>query len=262
MPRIALGIEYDGAAYNGWQRQSHTKSVQMMVEQALSHIADKPIEVFCAGRTDSYVHATGQVIHFDYLSDKYRKLDAWLIGGNSLLPKDICINWVKAVPDDFHARHSAIYRRYHYYIYMSKTVRALLRGRALCIKHELNLSAMQEACQYLIGEQDFTSLRSSRCDSRTPYRNVLSAEIKVINGFIVLDVKANAFLHHMVRNIVGCLLAIGSNQYSASWLAKVISLKDRTKAAKTASPDGLYLIEVGYPSFFNLAHKINLPFSV
>jgi tRNA pseudouridine38-40 synthase len=262
MPRIALGIEYNGASYSGWQRQSHTNSIQATLEQALSQVADTRIEVFCAGRTDRGVHATGQVIHFDYSEDKFRKLDAWLLGGNSLLPQDVTINWAQQVSENFHARHSAIYRRYQYYIYINRTIRALLVNKALWSRDDLNILAMQEACQYLIGEQDFSSLRSSRCDARTPYRNILAADIKIINNFIVLDIKANAFLHHMVRNIVGCLLEIGSNKQPPDWLADIIKLKDRTKAARTAPPVGLYLIEVGYPKLFSLEPKIFLPFAV
>lgn len=263
MTRIALGIEYCGAQYNGWQRQKHhteLASVQQELEGALSQVAAQPITVYCAGRTDSKVHATGQVVHFDYSSDKPRDLQAWVRGGNTLLPNDISINWAYKVRDDFHARFSAISRRYHYYIYNYPVKRASLSERALWVNKPLNIAAMNKACEYLLGEQDFSSLRSSQCESRTPYRNIILAEIKQYNNFTYLDIEANAFLHHMVRNIVGCLLEIGLNNKPASWLEEVISQRDRTKAGKTAPPDGLYLVSVGYPSIEQLTKDILLPF--
>lgn len=261
MQRIALGIEYNGANYNGWQRQCSTISIQEKLEQALSQVANSDIKVFCAGRTDSMVHATGQVVHFDYNGLSERRLDAWLLGGNTLLPHDISINWAKEVSTNFHARFSAQYRRYQYYFYISPVKRAVFANKALCVRKKLNTAAMNEACKYLLGEQDFSSLRSSQCESPTPFRNVMAADIKIINNFIVLDIKANAFLHHMVRNIVGCLLEIGTDQKPASWLKQVLELKDRRQAAKTAPADGLYLIEVGYPKDFALPSEVYLPYS-
>lgn len=264
MTKIALGIEYIGTNYNGWQRQSHTRSIQAEVEQALGYVADTRIEVFCAGRTDSGVHATGQVIHFEYENskpNKLRRLDAWVLGGNSNLPDDISINWAKEVPDDFHARFSAHYRRYQYYIYTNKVARASLYKRALWLRKELDTSAMQDACKYLLGEQDFSSLRSSQCESSTPFRNIIAADIKLINNFIVFDVTANAFLHHMVRNIVGCLLEIGANNKTPTWFKEVLNLKDRTKASATAPPEGLYLVNVGYPENYILNNTLYLPFN-
>lgn len=264
MPKIALGIEYNGANYNGWQRQLHQtkyKSVQECIELALSQIANQDIQVYCAGRTDSKVHATGQVIHFDYHSDKPRDLSAWVRGANTHLPDDISINWAKVVPEQFHARFSATARRYHYYFYVNQVKRAMLSDRALRLRKPLDIAAMQAACSYLIGEQDFSSFRSSQCESRTPYRNVISANIKIDNNFIVLDIKANAFLHHMVRNIVGTLLEIGLGNKTAEWMHDLINLKDRTKAAATSPPDGLYLVEVDYPEDFNLPNSLVLPFS-
>lgn len=252
MTRIALGIEYNGAAYNGWQRQSHRPSIQEELEKALSKVADCPIEVFCAGRTDSGVHATGQVVHFDYNSDKPRDISAWLLGVNSLLPNDVSVKWAKEVDADFHARFSAKARRYKYYIYSYPVKRALYNNRALWVNKNLDIEAMNSACKYLLGEQDFSSLRSSQCESKSPNRNVISASVYSVNNevmdseIIIFDVKANAFLHHMVRNIVGCLLEIGLQHKSPKWLKDVILLKDRTKAARTAPPDGLYLVDVVY----------------
>lgn len=263
MARIALGIEYNGANYHGWQKQGHCKSIQGMLEQALSTVADQSIEVFCAGRTDSKVHATGQVVHFEdptSLTSNPRELKAWILGGNSRLPKDISINWVQQVPDEFHARFSAVHRRYFYYIYNFPVNRALLTDRALWVRSELDIASMQTACQYLLGEQNFTSLRSSECQSKTPYRNINHANILQHNNFIILDIQANAFLHHMVRNIVGCLLEIGSGNKKSLWLAEVIQAQDRTKAAKTAPPEGLYLVDVGYPENYLSKDSILKPF--
>ncbi len=253
MPRIALSVEYNGANYQGWQRQPNYKekpSIQELLENALSNVADSTIEVCCAGRTDRGVHATEQIVHFDFHRTN-RKLEAWLLGGNSLLPNDISINWVKEVPADFHARFSAIARRYNYYFYYSPVPRGLLNNRALWIRKPLDTIKMQKACDYLIGEQDFSALRSSQCESKSPYRNVIHAIINSHHNFIVLDIKANAFLHHMVRNIVGCLLEIGFGNKPAEWMLEVLQSKDRTKAAKTAAPDGLYLVEVSYPQEYS-----------
>lgn len=259
MPRIALSIEYNGSNYQGWQIQPDYKarpSIQELLENALSMVANSKIEVFCAGRTDRGVHATEQIVHFDYTKTN-RKLDAWLLGGNSLLPDDISINWVKEVPPDFHARFSAVARRYNYYFYISPAKRGLLNNRALWVKKTLDTKAMQEACNYLIGEQDFSALRSSQCESKSPYRNVIHAKILSKDHFIVLDIKANAFLHHMVRNIVGCLLEIGLGNKPAEWMLEVLKSKDRTKAAKTAPPDGLYLVEVTYPEQYSFLTQNN-----
>lgn len=262
MRRIALGVEYYGADYNGWHRQSSLPSIQASLEQAISKVANQQVPIFCAGRTDQGVHATGQVIHFDYDDvTSSRELSAWILGGNTLLPHDISINWAQDVPNEFHARFSAISRRYHYYIYVSQCPRALLMHKALWVRKELDTQSMQLACKYLLGEQDFSSFRSSQCESTSPNRNIISAEISVVNNFIMLDIKANAFLHHMVRNIVGCLLEIGLGNKPPKWLHGVIDAKDRTKSARTAPPDGLYLVAVEYKPEHALKQKLILPFS-
>ncbi len=260
MIRIALGIEYDGTHYNGWQRQGDLPTVQSSLELAISKIANHTVNISCAGRTDRSVHATGQVVHFEYNNTIPRNINAWTMGVNSMLPDDISVSWAQVVPDDFHARFSALSRRYQYYIYVSPSQRALLNNKAVWVYRDLNIAAMQKACDYLLGEQDFSSFRSSECQSTTPMRNVIAAEIKIIKGFIVLDIKANAFLHHMVRNIVGCLLEIGLNKKPGDWMLEVIKLRDRTQAAKTAGPEGLYLLEVEYDKKFEINHAVRLPF--
>ena len=260
MIRLALGVEYDGTNYKGWQRQDELPTVQYHLEQALSKIANEDISLTCAGRTDAKVHATGQVIHFDYSNNIPRNLNAWTMGVNSNLPDGISVNWAQIVPNDFNARFTATARRYQYYIYVNQSERALLNNRALWVYRDLNITAMQQACNYLLGEQDFSSFRSSECQSITPMRNVIWAQIKSINNFIVLDVKANAFLHHMIRNIVGSLLEIGLDKQPSEWMQELINVRDRTKAAKTARPEGLYLIEVDYDKKYMINHPVVLPF--
>ncbi|MBP9722951.1 MAG: tRNA pseudouridine(38-40) synthase TruA [Gammaproteobacteria bacterium] len=268
MQRIALGVEYNGINYHGWQRQPEnfaTTSVQAVLEGQLRQIANEKITVYCAGRTDSGVHATEQVVHFDYFNqnNKPRDLRAWLQGTNSLLPDDISLTWAQYVPNDFHARFSALSRRYQYYIYSSKYSRALLEKRALWLYKNLNIELMQQACKYLIGEHDFSSFRSSQCQAKTSVRIMRDIKISMLNNFIVIDLTANAFLHHMVRNIVSCLIEIGSNKKSAEWIKELLEIKDRTKAPKTIASHGLYLVNVEYDAKFNLPNLTNeiiLPF--
>lgn len=268
--RIALGVEYNGQNYQGFQKQSHSSNtIQAELESALSKIANQEITIYCAGRTDKKVHATGQVIHFDYIvpdsnsPKNNRKLSSWTMGVNTLLPDDIAIKWAKYSDDiceNFHARFSAKARRYKYYIYTSNYKSSLLANRAVWIRKNLNISKMNEACEYLIGEHDFSSFRSSECQSNSPYRNIMSATVYNIDNFmgldfksnnfdntcLVFDIKANAFLHHMVRNIAGCLIEIGLSNREPQWMLDVLNAKDRTKAAKTSNPEGLYLVEVDY----------------
>ncbi len=255
----ALGIEYDGSAYRGWQRQTHTPSIQALVEQALSQVADHPINVYCAGRTDAGVHATGQVVHFS--SDAQRADHAWLLGANSLLPNAIRVTWAQQVSAAFHARFSASARRYHYVIDNQRVRSALLHQRATWCHAPLNIAAMQAAAPCLLGEQDFSSFRSSECQSRTPMRNVQHINITRQREFVLIDIQANAFLHHMVRNIAGCLMAIGTEKQVPDWLNGVLHARDRTQAAATAAADGLYLVGVEYPEQFNLP-SAQRPYSI
>lgn len=243
--RIALGVEYDGSSFFGWQAQNNLPTIQGELEVALSKIADSPIKIYCAGRTDAGVHATNQVIHFD--TDVVRPTRAWTVGCNTHLPRTIAIRWSKEVSLDFHARFSATARRYRYIIHNHSLRSALHANRATWYYHSLNIDLMQLAAKHLIGEHDFSSFRSAQCESRTPMRNVHDISIKRENEFVIIEIQANAFLHHMVRNIVGVLMQIGSQWKEPDWMLYVLHSKDRRAAAETASPQGLYLIGVIYP---------------
>jgi len=248
--RIALGVEYSGENYCGWQRQKHSPSVQENLEKALSQIADQPIQVFCAGRTDTGVHATNQVIHFEMTGS--RPQTAWLRGANNYLPKDISIIWAKEVNDDFHARFSAIYRSYRYIIQNTESPTATLSRKVTWHRRSLNIEMMQQASKYLLGKQDFSSFRASSCQANTSIRTIKYVNVSRVNELVFIDIKANAFLHHMVRNIVGCLLRVGEEREPPGFVKNIIAKKDRTKAPDTASPHGLYLVNVEYPEAFNL----------
>lgn len=251
--RIALGIEYDGSHYYGWQRQREVNSVQAELERVLSRIADHPVEIQCAGRTDAGVHATGQVIHFDTQSE--RKPAAWTLGANANLPGDIAVRWVKAVTDDFHARFSATARRYRYVIYNDNLRPGILASGISHYHGELDVARMHSAAQQLIGELDFSSFRAVQCQSKTPFRNVTHLAVFRYGPYVVVDIRANAFLHHMVRNIVGSLLLIGRGEQEEAWLARVLAAKDRDQAGPTAKPGGLYLVDVTYPEVFELPRR-------
>lgn len=248
--RIALGIEYDGANYYGWQRQKDVNSVQAELEKALSNIANHPVTVNCAGRTDAGVHGTGQIVHFD--TDSKRDDAAWTLGVNTKLPDDIAVRWVKEVEDDFHARFSATARRYRYIIYNNRYRPGILNKGLSHYYTELDADVMHTASQALIGKQDFTTFRALHCQANSPVRTIHHINISRHNDFIVIDIKANAFLHHMVRNIAGSLIEIGIGKQPIDWLTTLLAFKDRAKAAATAKPGGLYLVEVDYPEKFNL----------
>ncbi|MGI9321958.1 MAG: tRNA pseudouridine(38-40) synthase TruA [Pseudomonadales bacterium] len=247
MPRIALIVSYNGRAFHGWQVQDgQTRTVQGCLEEALASIAHQPITAHCAGRTDAGVHATHQIAHFDTDADRPNK--AWVMGANSRLPHDIAVSWAGQVPDDFDARHSATARRYLYVIY-NHQIRSALYPKEMTQEHrQLNEQAMHQAAQSLLGEQDFTSFRAANCQSQSPMRNVHKVEVRRQGHLVLIDIEANAFLHHMVRNIAGALLEVGANQHPPTWIAQLLQAKDRTAAAKTAPPDGLYLINVTYPT--------------
>ncbi|HBZ15962.1 tRNA pseudouridine(38-40) synthase TruA [Pantoea sp. NPDC088449] len=248
--KLALGIEYDGSRYYGWQRQNEVRSVQEKLEKALSKVADHPVVVFCAGRTDAGVHGTGQVVHFETTSS--RADAAWTLGVNANLPDDIAVRWVKAVPDEFHARFSATARRYRYVIYNHRLRPAILGKGITHYYHPLDAEKMQRAGQALLGENDFTSFRAVQCQSRTPWRNVMHLNVSRHGPYVVVDIKANAFVHHMVRNIVGSLMEIGTGNQPEEWMATLLAAKDRKLAAATAKAEGLYLVAVDYPSHFAL----------
>ncbi len=248
--RIALGIEYDGAQFYGWQRQHKFVSVQEHLENALSKVANRPIDILCAGRTDAGVHATGQVVHFE--CEEERPERAWTMGVNANLPATIAVNWARDVPDDFHARFSASARRYRYVIYNSPLRPGIHAQGVTHIYQPLDEVKMYQASRCLLGENDFSSFRAAMCQSNTPWRNIHHIEIERFDRYIVIDIKANAFVHHMVRNITGALVAVGSGEKPIEWVAEVLAAKDRRQSAATAKPNGLYLVEVTYPEHFGL----------
>lgn len=259
--RIALRIEYDGSGYCGWQAQPHlphASTVQATLEAALAAIATVPVRVHCAGRTDTGVHATAQWVHFD--QPVQRSLKSWIVGGNAQLPPEVRIADGVAVSMDFHARHSAVARRYDYVIANTPTAPALWAHRALWVRGALDAGAMHRALQALLGEQDFSAFRAASCQSRTPMRFLESALVRRHGDYLQLRLVANAFLHHMVRNIVGSALEVGAKRQPEAWLGDLLSGRDRTLAAATAGPQGLYLTGVRYPAVFDIQHGENLPF--
>lgn len=260
--RIALAIEYDGSAYSGWQRQSSPDlpTVQANLEAALSQVADHPIVVHCAGRTDAGVHATSQLVHFDSPIDRGDK--AWVRGVNSLLPPTIRVVWSHVVDGDFHARFSATGRRYFYLIHQAAVASALFSRHVTHVRKALDVQAMAMAATYLPGEQDFTSFRAAGCQSNSPNRKVFSACWRQHGPLLVFDIHANAFLQHMVRNIVGSLMAVGRGEQDPGWIGELLQARDRTLAAMTAPPEGLYLVEVDYPPECGLPQCRRLPLLV
>ena len=243
-------VEYDGSQYHGWQAQTGLHTVQQRLEYALSQVADCDVSVTCAGRTDTGVHATNQVVHFDCSSE--RTIRAWMHGANSFLPKDVCVKWGREMSLDFHARYSATARRYRYIIYNTPIRPALLRSNVTWQYRPLDHCTMHAAAQSLLGEQDFTSFRSLECQSKTPMRNVHSLAVTRHGDLIFIDITANAFLHHMVRNIAGVLIAVGSGKRSVPWVHEVLLARDRKLGAETAPPYGLYLAGVVYPKEFHV----------
>lgn len=245
MTRIVLGIEYDGSAYAGWQWQTGKVTVQSELQAALSKIAHQPVTVICAGRTDAGVHALEQVVHFDCPAE--RDLSAWLMGGNSQLPDDIRITWAQYALGDFHARYSAIARFYRYVILNRPMKSALLRTQATWCYQTLDAEKMHQAAQHLIGEHDFSSFRAQGCQSKSPQRRMYFVEVYRQDDRVMIDICANAFLHHMVRNIAGVLMEIGMGKQPLDWTADLLQIKDRSRAAATAPPHGLHLGGVFYP---------------
>lgn len=242
--RIALKVEYDGSQYHGWQAQQNLRTVQFHIEEALAKVANHPVEVVCAGRTDTGVHATHQIIHFD--TNNHRSIRGWVHGTNTSLPKDVCIRQAYYVSDEFHARYSATARRYRYVIFNSSIRPGLLRSHVSWQYRHLDHVAMHQASQILLGEHDFTSFRSVECQSKSPVREVKFIKVHRTGHFVIIDIIANAFLHHMVRNIAGVLISIGSGKQSIQYVADVLKAKDRRLGAETASPYGLYLVGVSY----------------
>jgi tRNA pseudouridine38-40 synthase len=250
--RVAMAIEYQGSAYRGWQSQDKPKvaTVQDALQSAISSIAAHPVTVICAGRTDAGVHATHQIVHFE--APVSRSLKAWVAGVNAKLPKDISVKWAKLVPFDFHARFSATARRYRYIILNQARRSAHLANGLTLIDQPLNTEIMHSEAQALLGEQDFSAFRAASCQSKTAMRNIHFANVSRNGRYVVIDIGGNAFLHHMVRNIAGVLIAVGSGQMPVGWTKQVLDSRDRNQGGVTAKPDGLYLVDVIYPEHFNL----------
>lgn len=249
--KLALGVEYDGSCYHGWQRQKNTRdTVQEKVEAALSLLASHPVSVVCAGRTDAGVHALQQVIHFE--TDKDRGMHQWVFGCNANLPDDIRILWIKSVPDHFHARYTAAARYYRYEILNRWVKSAIDRHHVTTIFQPLDASLMQEGADFLIGNHDFTSFRAQACQAKSPIKQIHSIVIKRSGDKISIDIIASAFLHHMVRNIVGTLLPVGKGEKPPVYVQNVLRAKDRKKAGVTALPNGLYFKGVYYPKEYGL----------
>jgi tRNA pseudouridine38-40 synthase len=255
--RIALMVEYDGSQFYGWQSQTGLRTVQQVLENALSQVAVEPVSVVCAGRTDTGVHATNQIVHFDCTSERTTR--AWIYGVNSFLPKDVCVKWAGEVSNDFHARFSARSRRYSYVIYNAPIRPALLRSNVTWQYRPLDHRLMHEASQFLLGEQDFTSFRSVECQSKTPFRRIDRLNVTRNGDLIIIDITANAFLHHMVRNIAGVLIAVGSARKPVGWVQEVLLAKNRALGAETAPPYGLYFLGVEYPPEFGVSQTIMGP---
>jgi len=256
--KIALGIQYDGTAYHGWQSQTGSvlPTIQTEVEKALSKVANHPVKIICAGRTDTGVHACCQVVHFEAQAE--RSDYSWVAGGNSYLPDDIALNWAKTVSEDFHARFSAIARQYRYIICNASIRPALFRRQVGWCYQPLVLELMEEAAQHLLGKHDFSSFRGAACQAHSPIRTVNSVSFSAKNSFIIFDIEANAFLHHMVRNIVGALMDVGMKKYPPHGFKDLLELKDRTAAGIAASASGLYLKHVIYPQDFELPESVDI----
>ncbi len=248
--RLALGIEYDGTDFSGWQRLSHGRSVQGEVEAALSFVADHPVEVTCAGRTDAGVHARCQVVHFDTLAARSER--AWTLGANSRLSRDVAVIWALPVAGDFHARFGARARRYRYTI-LNRPVRAALAARFVTWERvPLDAERMQRAAQALIGENDFSAFRTVQCQANSPMRNVREIVVTRDGDEVAVEIEANAFLHHMVRNIVGSLLPIGRGERPEEWMAELLRGRDRSVAGPTAPASGLAFLAPRYPAQWGL----------
>jgi tRNA pseudouridine38-40 synthase len=255
MPRIALGIEYDGSAFRGWQSQESAIGIQSLVEQSLALVADHPVEVMAAGRTDAGVHALMQVVHFDTTAQRSER--AWVLGATSNLPKQISVLWAREVSAAFHARYSAQARSYRYYI-LNRPIRPAIGADYLSwVREPLDATRMHAAAQHLLGEHDFSSFRAAQCQARTPMRFVHSVTVSRAGEMIELAITANAFLHHMVRNIAGVLIAIGTGDQTIDWTREVLEARNRTEGGITAPPGGLYLTGVRYAPALQLPSERN-----
>jgi tRNA pseudouridine38-40 synthase len=256
--RLALGLSYNGQAYDGWQSQPSGRTVQDHLEKALQSFACTPLHTLCAGRTDAGVHGLMQVVHFDTTLE--RDLFSWVRGTNSFLPADIAVQWARAVPDSFHARASAIQRRYAYVLLESAVKPSVEAGRVGWVFRPLSLSAMQQAAQHLLGEHDFTSFRASACQALSPIKTLTRIDISrrstsADSAYWRFDFEGNAFLHHMIRNIMGSLLQVGHGHQPPDWMADVLAARHRDAASPTFSPDGLYFLGPRYDAHWGLPER-------
>ncbi|TSA09766.1 MAG: tRNA pseudouridine(38-40) synthase TruA [Comamonadaceae bacterium] len=251
--RLALGISYNGQAYQGWQSQLSGQTIQDQLELALSKFSAHKVSTLCAGRTDAGVHGLMQVVHFDTRLD--RTSSSWVRGTNSFLPRDIAVQWAQPVPDEFHCRASAQSRRYAYVLLESPVRPSIDHGRVGWAFTPLDLGAMQQAARHLLGEHDFTSFRASACQALSPVKVLQSIDITRRGAYWRFDFEANAFLHHMIRNIMGCLLLVGQGKQQPQWLLEVLRRRDRDAAAPTFSPDGLYFLGPRYAAHWGLPER-------
>ena len=251
--RIALGVQYDGKGWQGWQTQPHRQTVQDRLQQAIREFTQRDITVMCAGRTDAGVHALEQVVHLD--TELERASLSWVRGVNSFLPPSIAVRWAHPVPSDFHARSSARARRYRYVLYNHPVRSPLLHGKAGWVFQPLSLDLMQEASRCLLGEHDFSAFRAAECQSITPVKTMQEITIEQRGHFFVFQFQADAFLHHMVRNLVGSLVYVGNGRNPPEWLQRILLGRDRKVAAPTFRPDGLYLSKVIYEEKWGLPQE-------
>jgi tRNA pseudouridine38-40 synthase len=251
--RLALGISYDGRAYQGWQSHPSRRTVQDQLEAALSQFATNPVSTVCAGRTDAGVHGLMQVVHFD--TPLQREEFSWVRGTNRFLPPDISVQWARAVPERFHSRASAIGRRYAYVVLESPVRPSVEAGRAGWVFRPLDEAAMRDAASLLIGQHDFTSFRAAACQAKSPVKTLRRADLSRRGAYWRFDFEADAFLHHMIRNIMGCLVAVGQGLHPPSWISEVLAARSRDAAAPTFAPDGLYFLGPLYGSEWNLPSR-------
>jgi tRNA pseudouridine38-40 synthase len=250
---VALGLSYNGQPYQGWQSQSSGQTVQDRLEAALARFTAQKTSTLCAGRTDAGVHGLMQVVHFDTLVE--RSPSAWVRGTNSFLPRDIAIQWAFTVPDTFHCRASALSRRYAYILLESPVRPSVEAGRVGWAFRPLALAPMQQAAELLLGEHDFSSFRASACQALSPVKHLQRLDISRRGAYWRFEFEANAFLHHMIRNLMGCLLAVGQGQYPPAWITQVLQARDRKVAAPTFSPDGLYFLGPRYALHWGLPDR-------
>lgn len=270
--RWVAGVEYNGALFKGWQKQKHHPgpSIQESLEVAISKVANHKVDVVCAGRTDAGVHASAQVIHFDSFANRTER--SWKLGVNSTLPHGVCLNWIQLAPEKdasdseytregpFHARFSAVARRYRYFILNKPVKPGLMHDQATWWRRPLDANKMHQAAQFLVGEHDFTSFRARDCQANHAVRTMKDVSVTRVNDWVVIEVCANAFLYHMVRNIAGVLLPIGEGKKPVTWCFEVLAAKDRTKAGVTAPGEGLYFVDVEYPGFPSLPIESDGPY--